>query len=46
MLMLALALRRDAHAQSDSRSEGYIGKDGTVLEVDDCPPPPQVKPDD
>jgi hypothetical protein len=43
--MLVIALCSHARAQSDTRSEGYIGKDATVLEVDDCPPPPQVPPD-
>jgi tetratricopeptide (TPR) repeat protein len=38
-----------AHAQSGdprTRDAGYIGKEIPILEIDDCPPPPQVAPDE
>jgi tetratricopeptide (TPR) repeat protein len=39
---------RRVHAQGEnfrSRDAGFIGKDVAVLEIDDCPPPPQVAPE-
>ncbi len=36
-----------AHAQAGdprTRDAGYIGKEIPILEIDDCPPPPQVTP--
>jgi len=38
-----------AHAQQPdprSRDSGYIGKEIPILEIDDCPPPPQVTPEE
>jgi hypothetical protein len=38
-----------AYAQSGdprTRDGGYIGKEIPILEIDDCPPPPQVSPDE
>ncbi|HEX5058204.1 MAG TPA: tetratricopeptide repeat protein [Kofleriaceae bacterium] len=38
-----------AHAQVGdprTRDAGYIGKEIPILEIDDCPPPPQVTPED
>lgn len=35
-----------AYAQSRTRDGGYIGKEIPILEIDDCPPPPQVSPED
>ncbi|HEY5950292.1 MAG TPA: tetratricopeptide repeat protein, partial [Kofleriaceae bacterium] len=37
-----------AHAQAGdprTRDAGYIGKEIPILEIDDCPPPPQVTPE-
>lgn len=44
--VLLTALAGAAHAQADLRRHGgFIGRDLTVLEIDDCPPPPQVPAD-
>ncbi len=34
-----------ARAQSQTRDGGYIGRDIPILEIDDCPPLPQVSPE-
>lgn len=49
VLAIVVSIASVAHAQSSdprSRDAGYIGKEIPILEIDDCPPPPQVSPDE
>jgi tetratricopeptide (TPR) repeat protein len=45
VLVASLFGRADAQAEFRRRDAGFIGKDIQVLEVDDCPPTPQVTPE-
>ena len=45
VLVAALLTRAEAQPDFRSRDAGFIGKEVQVLEVDDCPPTPQVTAD-
>lgn len=42
VVAIVVSIATSAHAQSATRDGGYIGRDIPILEIDDCPPPPQV----
>ena len=49
LVAVGVSIAGVAHAQSGdprSRDGGYIGKDIPILEIDDCPPQPQVSPEE
>jgi hypothetical protein len=48
-IFAAVLVSSTAFAQSGdprTRDAGYIGKEIPILEIDDCPPPPQVSPEE
>lgn len=46
VIVMATATARAQSGDPRTRDAGYIGKEIPILEIDDCPPPPQVAPDE
>jgi hypothetical protein len=45
-IVMSSAAARAQAPDPRSRDAGYIGKEVPILEIDDCPPPPQVSPEE
>ncbi len=46
VIVMATATARAQSGDPRTRDAGYIGKEIPILEIDDCPPPPQVTPEE